>query len=67
MLLNRTRAFLAVLTLAAALPAATLAQAVPISVPTVQPSAAEPDLAAPFFDDAVLDRKSTRLNSSHSS
>ena len=52
--LNRTRAFLAVLTLAAALPAATFAQAVPIQVPTAPTAAAESDPADPFFDDTVL-------------
>jgi hypothetical protein len=54
MLLNRIRAFLAVLTLAGALPAATFAQAVPIPVPTAPTPAPAPDLAATFFDDTVL-------------
>jgi len=54
MLRNRIHAFLAVLTLAAAVPAATFAQAVPIRVPTAPTAASEPDPADPFFDDTVL-------------
>ena len=54
MLRSRIQAVLAVLTLAAALPAATFAQAVPIRVPTAPRAATEPDPADPFFDDTVL-------------